>query len=205
MRIDIDPERIERVLSVLSQATLGNYQIRLSLAEDSPDDPFLELEVATNIMLDHLQAAARRNDEQQQELQRRSEQIRLQQDELVRALSTPIIVVGPGVLALPIIGTVEAERAQNMIEATLERVVHERARYVIIDLTAAGDIAAATAGSLLRMVHSVRLLGARCILTGISPAMARTLVSLQFDSRDVLTLPQLADALALVLTKGAGS
>jgi rsbT co-antagonist protein RsbR len=201
--IEIDSKRLESVLSVLAEAVLGNYQVRLSRLEESRDDAFLELEVASNMLLDELQSVRQRNDEQNQELQRRSEMISQQQAELVRALSTPIIVVAKGVLALPIIGTVEAERAQRMIEAVLERVVIERASWVVLDLTAAGDIAPATAASLLRMVQAVKLLGARCIITGISPTMARTLVSLHFQGAHVVTLPLLADALELVLKQRA--
>lgn len=199
--ITIDRERLDRMLGVFAEATLGNYDVRIPALEESPDDSFLELEVAANMLLDELLAERARTRRQQQEIQEQAELLRVQQAELVRALSTPIVVVAPGVLALPIIGTVQADRAQNMTEAMLARVVAERATHVILDLTGAGDIAAGTAASLLRMAQSVRLLGSRCILTGLSPEMAKTLVKLDFDSSQVVTLPQLADALAMVLTE----
>lgn len=191
--------RVERVLQILSEAVLGNYAIRLLALDDAPDDAFLELEVATNMLLDELQQTRERNTQQHQELQRQTEQLRTQQAELVAALSTPIIVVAKGVLALPVIGAVAHDRAQLMTEEVLNRVVAERARYVILDMTGAGEIAAETAQSLLRMAQAVRLLGARCLITGLSPTMTRTLVGLDFDSSQVVTLPQLADALRLVL------
>lgn len=202
--IQVSHERLEQVLNVLSEATLGNYEARVAFPEEASEDSFLELEVAANMLLDELRQIRQRNLDQTEELQRKSEQIRQQQAELVRVLSTPIVVVAPGVLALPIIGTLEAERAQSITEAILERVVSERASHVILDLTGAGDIAAGTAASLLRMVHAVRLLGSRCIITGVSPQMAQTLVALHFDASQVVTLPLLADALALVLSQRAG-
>jgi rsbT co-antagonist protein RsbR len=184
--------RLEQVLRILAEAALGNYGIRISNLEHESDDKFLELEVAVNMMLDELQLVRQRDLEQQEKLLAQAEQLRLQQSELV-----------PGVLALPIIGAVELERAQRMTEAMLERVVQERATHVILDLTGAGDIAAGTAQSLLRMATALGLLGSRCIITGLSPTMARTLVSLQFDSSKIIALPQLADALTLVLHEKA--
>jgi rsbT co-antagonist protein RsbR len=201
--ISVERQRIDRLLDVLAQAALGNYDARISIVEDAEDDAFLDVEVSTNILIDELLETRRRNGQQLQALDKQGEELRQKQAELVRALSTPIIVVAPGVLALPIIGTVESERAQSMTWALLERVTTERASHVILDLTGAGEIAAATARSLVQMAHAVRLLGSRCILTGISPQMAQTLVSLSFDIAEVQALPQLADALAFVLSEKA--
>src|SRR4051812_41854597 len=109
--------RVERVLQILSEAVLGNYAVRLLALDDAPDDAFLELEVATNMLLDELQQTRERSAQQRQELQRQTEQLQTQQAELVAALSTPIIVVAKGVLALPVIGAVAHDRAQLMTEA----------------------------------------------------------------------------------------
>lgn len=199
MSIQVERERIERLLQILAQVALGDYDVRIRELTDDISDEFLELEVSFNMLLDELSLTRRRNAEQQQQIEQQTVAIADQQRELVRALSTPIIVVARGVLALPIIGAVEAERAQTMTEALLERVVSERATHVILDVTGAGPIAQGTAKSLLRLASAVQMIGARCLLTGISPAMAKTLVALDFDSTNLLTLPQLADALALVL------
>lgn len=195
----VDPQRMQRLLDLLAQAILGNLDVRVPVDRVEPDDPLLELEVAFNYLLDELKLSRQRNQEQQEAIAVSAQQLLGKQQELVDALSTPIIVVARGVLALPIIGAVEAERAQTMSEAMLERVVRERATHVILDLTGAGTIAAGTAQSLLRMAAAVRLLGARCILTGISAEMAQTMVGLGFDQANVATVPQLADALAHVL------
>lgn len=199
MTSEVQPERLQRLLNLLAQAILGNLDVRVDTEALPADDAFLELEVAFNYLLDELKLSRERNREQQAAIEAGAQQLLAKQQELVNALSTPIIVVARGVLALPIIGAVEADRALTMSEAMLDRVVRERATHVILDLTGAGTIAAGTAQSLLRMAAAVRLLGARCILTGISAEMAQTMVGLGFDDAGVSTLPQLADALAVVL------
>lgn len=196
--IPVHRTRIALVLQILSETVLGNYDRRIDGLDDAPDDEFLEVEVAINAMLDELQFTHQRSTEQRREIEHQAEQLRRQQAELLD-LSTPIIRVAPRVLALPVIGAIERERAQRMTEAVLGRIVAERATHVILDMTAAGEIAAGTAQSVLRMVQAVRLLGAQCLITGLSPAMARTLVAHDFDSSQVVTLPQMEDALALVL------
>ncbi len=197
--IQVHRTRIDRVLQILSEVVQGNYDARITDLDTSPDDAFLELEVAANVLIEELQHFRQRSSEQRHAIEAQSERIRLQQSELVAALSTPIIVVAKGVLALPIIGAVSSERAQSMTEAILNRIVAERATHVILDLTAAGDIAAATAKSLSTMAQAVRFIGARSLMTGLGPEMAKTLVEFGFDSSQVVTLPQLADALALLL------
>jgi len=207
--VQVRRERIHTVLDILAQAALGNYNVRIGevtgKVDTQVDDEFLEIEVAANMLLDELQLTRQQSEAQQLELVRQSERLRLQQEELVRALSTPIIVVAAGVLALPIIGTVEAERAHSMTEALLARVVAERATHVILDLTGAGELAPATARSLLRMTEAMRMLGTRPLLTGISPSIAQALVALDFDISQTVVLPQLADALAMVLAEKAGT
>lgn len=230
-RLRIDRSRLERVLEVIAQATIGNYDGRVPINEHGeaapadpseasgvepipppdaesieapgfgPTDPFVELEVALNMLLEELEVTRSRSREQNREIERQASQLAQQHIELVRALSIPIIVVWPGVLALPIIGAVDAERAAQMSEAMLLRVVAERASHVILDLTGAAAIQAETARSLLRMATAVRMLGSRCLLTGISPEMARTLVELDFDAASLQTLPQLSDGLLRVLAE----
>jgi rsbT co-antagonist protein RsbR len=151
------------------------------------------------MLLEELEVTRGRSREQNREIERQAAQLAQQHIELVRALSIPIITVWPGVLALPIIGAVDADRASQMSEAMLTRVVSERATHVILDLTGAAAIQSETARSLLRMASAVSMLGSRCLLTGVSPEMARTLVELDFDTASVQTLPQLSDGLLRVL------
>src|SRR5690606_34621549 len=110
-------------------------------------------------------------------------------------------VVWPGVLALPIVGRVDDERAATITATLLERVTRERASHVIIDLTGVGTIAAATMPAILRMVRAIGLLGATCLLTGIRPEVARQIVGFGGEESRVRSLAQLSDALALVLAE----
>lgn len=111
------------------------------------------------------------------------------------ALSSPIIEVWDGLLTLPVIGTVDTERAQYITEALLRRVTETRCRAVILDLTAVEDIDAATAGHLFRIVQALRLLGVQCSLCGIRPQLARTIASLNLNFSEVPTRAQLKEAL----------
>ena len=196
--VPLERARLERMLRVLAQASLGDYDIRIDDLDRADDDPFLELEVGFNMVLDEIQLARQRNTAQRQEIEQQAERLAAQHLALMR-LTAPIITVARGVLALPIIGTIEAERAQSVTDALLSRIAAETCTHVILDLTGAGAIVPATAASLLRMTQAVRLLGATCLMTGISPAAAQTLVALDFNGSQVRIFPQLADALAVAL------
>jgi anti-anti-sigma regulatory factor/HAMP domain-containing protein len=126
------------------------------------------------------------------------------QEDLLRALrevSTPVIPVVAGVLAMPLIGQIDEQRAQNMIAALLERVEREHARTVLLDITGVPVIDAHVAQSLLRMVAAGRLLGAEIVLVGVAPEVAQTLVTLGIDLRELRTAPDLRSAVERILAK----
>jgi rsbT co-antagonist protein RsbR len=202
--LTVESSRIHELLNVLVMAASGDYDVRLRLQEN--DDGLLDVETGINFLLDELIDRRLENEAQEEELLTRARQLARQQDELVQALSTPVIAVWPGVLALPIVGRVDDERAAMITATLLERVASERATHVILDLTGVGAIAGNTMPALLRMVRAIGLLGAACFLTGINPAVAQQIVALgAADSgAPVRALAQLSDALALVLAqKGA--
>jgi rsbT co-antagonist protein RsbR len=199
MAIEVSDARIEQLLYVLVQAANGDYDVRLELTET--DDALLEVEAGINALLDALSERRAANEEQEEELLTRTRQLARQRDELILALSTPVIAVWPGVLALPLIGSIDEARAANITSTLLERVAAERATHVILDLTGVAAIAAATMPALLRMVRAIGLLGARCLITGIRPDVARQIVALDTGDVRVRALAQLSDALALVLAE----
>lgn len=199
MAITVEAARIDHLLRVLVTAAQGDYDVRVDLEEH--DDPFLEVELGVNYLLDELVERRDQNDAQHRELEARAHKLADQQNELVQALSTPVIVVWPGVLALPIVGRVDDERAATITAALLERVTAERASHVILDLTGVGVIAESTMPAILRMVRAIGLLGARCLVTGIRPAVAQQIVALSGEDARVRSLAQLSDALALVLVE----
>ena len=205
MSVTIEGERVDQLLRIIVAAATGDYELRVPLVEED-DDEFLEVELGVNYLLEELALGKAKSDSQRQQLEARAEELAHQQSELVEALSTPVIAVWPGVLALPLVGRVDDERAGRITAVLLERVAAERATHVILDLTGVGTIAGNTMPGLLRMVRSIGLLGASCLLTGISPAVAQQIVALgeAEGGAPVRALAQLSDALAHVLAqKGA--
>ncbi|AKV00316.1 RsbR, positive regulator of sigma-B [Labilithrix luteola] len=110
-------------------------------------------------------------------------QLRLAVDEL----ATPILEVWDDVLALPLIGVVDSQRAADMSEHLLSEIARRRARFVIVDVTGVSTIDTTTADHLIRTVRSVELLGAECVVTGIAPSIAITLISIGVDLGSLVT------------------
>lgn len=122
-------------------------------------------------------------------------QIIERQSEAIRQLSAPIIEVWEGVLTMPLLGTIDGERAQRMMEVLLEQVVARQCRYTIVDLTGVSTMDGETAEHLGRMLAAVSLLGANGIVVGIRPEVAQTVVSLGLNLSTVTTLANLREAL----------
>jgi rsbT co-antagonist protein RsbR len=132
--------------------------------------------------------------------QAREEVIRRQGEEMLE-LSTPVIQLWEGVLALPIIGTLDSSRTQIVMEALLQQVVETRSPIAILDITGVPTVDTLTAQHLLKAVAATRLMGAECIISGIRPQIAQTIVHLGVDLGDVITKASLADAFAVALRK----
>jgi rsbT co-antagonist protein RsbR len=117
------------------------------------------------------------------------------QKEAIQALSIPIIQVWDSVLTVPLVGMVDSMRAAGLMEQLLNEVVRTRARYAILDLTGVEAMDTSTASHMLRLISSLRLLGAQGILTGIRPSIAHTMVGLGIEMGGVRTLANLRDGL----------
>lgn len=118
------------------------------------------------------------------------------QDELLLSLSAPLVPLGEGVLAVPIVGRVTPERAERILAALAEGVVEQSARIVLLDVTGMPEADAAVAAAIVRAAQAIRLLGARVVLSGVRPAMAQTLAALEVDLRGLTTLATLRDGIA---------
>jgi rsbT co-antagonist protein RsbR len=118
-----------------------------------------------------------------------------EQRDAIKALSTPVLQVWSGVLALPLIGQIDRERARALQEALLHAVVATRARHVLIDVTGVPAVDIEAAGYLRDTVRATQLLGSRCALVGISPAMAETLIALDVSLERIPTFATLRDGL----------
>jgi rsbT co-antagonist protein RsbR len=130
----------------------------------------------------------------------REELIRRQNEEMLE-LSTPVIQLWDGILALPIIGTLDSSRTQIVMEALLQQVVATRSPIAILDITGVPTVDTLTAQHLLKAVAATRLMGAECIISGIRPQIAQTIVHLGVNLGDVVTKASLADAFRLALKK----
>lgn len=122
-----------------------------------------------------------------------------EQRQAIAKLSAPILQVWDGVLAMPVIGVVDAVRAEHMTEDLLDAVARASARFAILDLTGVETLDTATANHLVRIVQAVGLLGSRCLISGLSSRVARTMAALGIQLGEVETFSTLQTALQFAL------
>jgi len=132
--------------------------------------------------------------------QSREDVIARQQVEMTE-LSTPVVQLWEGILGLPLIGTLDSVRTQVVMESLLQRIVDTGARIAIIDITGVPTVDTLVAQHLLKTVAAARLMGADCIISGIRPQIAQTVVHLGLDLSTVVTKATLADAFAVALQR----
>ncbi|GKS73823.1 STAS domain-containing protein [Acidovorax sp. SUPP950] len=132
--------------------------------------------------------------------QAREDIIRRQQEELLE-LSTPVVKLWDGVLAVPMIGVLDSNRTQVVMETLLQRILETESELAIIDITGVPTVDTLVAQHLLKTVAAIRLMGADCIISGIRPQIAQTIVHLGIDLQGIYTRANLADALSLALQK----
>ncbi len=130
----------------------------------------------------------------------REEIIRRQQEEMLE-ISTPVVKLWDGILAIPIIGTLDSSRTQVVMENLLQAIVDTGAEVAIIDITGVPTVDTLVSQHLLKTVAAARLMGADCIISGIRPQIAQTIVHLGVELNTVVTKSSLADAFALALKK----
>ena len=133
--------------------------------------------------------------------QRSREEIIARQQQDMLELSTPVVSLWDGILALPMIGTLDSARTQVVMEALLQRIVERQAAVAIIDITGVPTVDTLTAQHLLKTITAARLMGAECIISGIRPQIAQTIVHLGVDLGGVTTKASLADAFRLALQR----
>jgi len=133
-------------------------------------------------------------------LKTREEIIRRQQEEMLE-LSTPVVKLWDGILALPVIGTLDSARTQVVMEALLENIVKTNSKVAIIDITGVPTVDTVVAQHLLKTVTAARLMGADCIISGVRPQIAQTIVHLGINLLDVTTKATLSDAFAVALQR----
>jgi anti-anti-sigma regulatory factor/DNA-binding NarL/FixJ family response regulator len=138
----------------------------------------------------------------QEELRRSEEKLRQTVEKLrvsQEALSTPVVQIWDKVLALPLIGVIDDERAKQIMEILLNKIVDTRSEMIIVDVTAVASIDTHVANHLIQTIESVSLLGARCILTGIQPQIAQTMTNLGMDMSKITVKRDMQDGLRWAL------
>ncbi len=133
-------------------------------------------------------------------LKAKEDTIRRQQEEMLE-LSTPVVKLWEGILALPLIGTLDSARTQVVMESLLQSIVQSNSKIAIIDITGVPTVDTVVAQHLLKTVTAARLMGADCIISGVRPQIAQTIVHLGINLLDVTTKATLSDAFQLALRK----
>lgn len=193
--------RLGRLLQALSVASVGEFDNAREVLRVEHDDALAELEHTITIFLAELEQTERANAQAMREVEQSRDELQLQLETVerqrmaIRELSTPVIDLWDGIITLPIVGSVDTQRAREIGENLLDAIVARAAVFVIIDVTGMSMIDTKTADYLIRMTRSAELLGSRCVVTGIGPDVARTLAELGVDLGRVKTLRTLKDGL----------
>lgn len=167
--------------------------IRESLGKDSTsmaDEMWLTTEIVDGLGLYTTEAF----------IKTREDQIRRQQEEMLE-LSTPVVKLWEGILALPLIGTLDSARTQIVMESLLEAIVQSNSKVAIIDITGVPTVDTVVAQHLLKTVTAARLMGADCIISGVRPQIAQTIVHLGINLLDITTKATLSDAFTVALQR----
>jgi rsbT co-antagonist protein RsbR len=166
---------------------------RLRQEVEKNADTLAEENWAATVLLDHLGLFTIEVYQQSREAV-----IARQQQELMEQ-STPVVKLWEGILALPLIGTLDSARTQVVMESLLQQIVESEATIAIIDITGVPTVDTLVAQHLLKTVAAARLMGADCIISGIRPRIAQTIVQLGVELNDVTTKASMAAALRLAL------
>jgi rsbT co-antagonist protein RsbR len=200
-------ERTERITEAIALASLEAFDDAISHLQFQAPDDLGVIEEALRMFLGDLRDAKQEVTlaigeltDAKAELERKLATIE-RQELAIRELSTPILELWDGILSLPVIGVLDTARALVMTEKLLRQVLEAQAKWVLVDLTGVAEVDAATADHLIRLAGALRLIGCRCILTGIGPHVADTLAGLHEGLHDLRPLRSLRDGLRYCLTE----
>jgi len=168
--IVVERERLERLQKAILLAAEGKFTESQKLLVDGPEDDFNEFEQDLQAFVLDLQTAVDYNAETIRAL--------TASKQALRELSTPIIDVWDGVIAVPLVGQLERDRVEDLSERMLQRITDAQISWVLLDMTGIDLVDSDIANYLLRLARSVGLMGARCVLTGIRPRVAQTFIML---------------------------
>jgi rsbT co-antagonist protein RsbR len=186
-------ETVSDALLTLANVGYGDYTTRLNVAPDDTS-PLASLYAGINEMISSLSQEQAKSRAYQAELEEKLATIEKQRA-AIRDLSTPIMEVWDGVLCLPVVGIMDTARSADMTSELLQAVVEKKTRCTIIDITGIDVMDTRTVDHFMRMARAVRLLGAECVLTGVNPHIAQTVVQMGIDLTNIVTHRTLHEAL----------
>jgi len=189
--------RFDRILQVLASAASGDFTQQIDVVED---DELTMIEHGVNILLEDIKNLLEEQRQHAKELERKQQEIIRLQEESLRELSTPVLEVWEDILVLPIVGVVDTKRSIDIMNNLLQNIVEKQSKCAIIDITGVEVVDTRTADYFLKVARASRLLGAHCVLTGLSPAVAQTLVEIGADLSEVKTLRNLKSGLSECLS-----
>lgn len=186
-------QHIAEFFAVLRAVDNGDLSSRVP-TRYAETEPMAALAISVNAVIDRL--ALVRSDTQRYERELEDQLATIEkQRAAIKELSTPMIEVWSGVLCVPIVGVIDSSRAAEMTSALLTAVVEKTVRFTIIDITGIEAMDTRATDHFLRMARSVRLLGAECVLSGINPNVARSIVHMGVELSGIQTYRSLRDAL----------
>lgn len=197
-------KRIDHIEDILSSVAAGDLDLRI---DSEYEDDLTGIEQAINLLIDDLTHELKKSLKLKQEMEEKLLKIQeqqktiLQQQEDLMELSSPVSKVWENILILPVIGTLDSQRTQIMMENLLQKIVSTGCTTAILDITGVPTVDTQVANHLLKTVTAARLLGAECIVSGISPAIAQTIVHLGINLSNILTKATLQDAMIYALRK----
>ncbi len=188
---------------VLQTAVGGDYSKRCTtvITQSFDSNPLTLVTPSVNLLLDELEVNERKRVKAERDLTKTVEELQRQlkvvekQAASIQDLSTPIMELWDDVLVLPVIGVVDTKRSADLMERLLTAVSDKQARYVILDITGVEIVDTKTADHFIKVIKAAQLLGSSCMLTGIRPAVAQTLVEIGVDLSSITTLSNLKEGL----------
>lgn len=184
-------ERLDRIEETVASAAAMDLSDRI---ETSIEDDLTPTETGINILIEDFAAELKAREKAEQDAQNKLATIQKQQ-EAINELSTPVIKVWDNLLVLPIIGTLDSQRTQRMMEALLEAITATGSKFAILDITGVSVVDTMVANHLIKTITAAGLMGAECILSGISPTIAQTIVHLGIDLTGVNTKSSMMEAI----------